>query len=216
MSMHTSRYTLDNTIDSGGGDVYIPNPHSWTQLGNLLYIDARQAGFSYNIMSDARSLNNESVRFQEFNSQNFNPFFDGADFIRVLLRFLARHPELQSNPVVIVGESYGGMRAICMLHLLLNYTDYAGGQAMYQDRALVAEIQAHYDKVFPQYQGQVVPPEVITSQFAHFFSSLPSPTGISLSSQRNLRASLVPLLIRSGKKWEFSTIRVFMTMLFIS
>lgn len=167
MSMYTSRYTLDNTIDSGGGDVYIPNPYPWTQLGNLLYIDARQAGFSYNIMSEFRSLNDEGVRFQEFNSQNFNPFFDGADFIRVLLRFLARHPELQSNPVVIVGESYGGMRTICMLHILLNYTGYADGQEMYQDKALVAEIQAHFDAVFPQFQGQVVPPEVISAQFGH-------------------------------------------------
>ncbi len=164
MSMYTSRYTLDNQIDSGGGDFFIPNPYSWTQLGNLLHIDARQAGFSYNLMNQVQDF---GARLREFNSQNFNPFFDGADFIRVILRFLADHPELQKNPVVIVGESYGGIRSINMLHILLNYTDYGDGSEMYQDQALVSEIQAHFNTVFPEHQNQIVPPEVITRQFGH-------------------------------------------------
>jgi hypothetical protein len=162
MSMYTSRYTLDNGIDSGGGDAFMPNPHSWTRLGNLLYIDARQAGFSYNV---TENMSDELTRFQEFNAQNFNPFFDAADFIRVLLRFLDRHPELQKNPVIIVGESYGGTRATAMFHMLLNYDNYANGQEMYQDAGLRDEIQRHFDTVFPESAGTVVPPEVITRQF---------------------------------------------------
>jgi len=164
LSMYTSRYTLDNQIDSGGGDFFIPNPFSWTQIGNLLYIDARQTGFSYNLMNQVRDF---GARFREFNAQNFNPFFDGADFIRVILRFLAVHPQLQRNPVIIVGESYGGARSINMLHILLNYTDYGDGSEMYQDKALVDEIQAHFNAVFAQYQNKVVPPEVISQQFGH-------------------------------------------------
>lgn len=164
MSMYTSRYTLDNSVDSGGGDHYIPNHVSWTSMGNLLYIDAREAGFSYNQMM---LVNDYNARFREFNSQNFNCFFDAADFIRVLLRFLANHPQLQSNPVIIVGESYGGTRALTMLHILLNYADYGNGQEMFQDPALSQEIQAHYDSVFPQYRGEIVPPEVIADQFGH-------------------------------------------------
>jgi hypothetical protein len=164
MSMCTSRFMLDNRIDSGGGDTFISNPFSWTCLGNLLYIDARQAGFSYNLMDQVQ---NEGERLKQFNAQNFNPFFDGADFIRVILRFLADHPELQRNPVVIVGESYGGVRTTVMLHMLLNYTDYGNGREMYQDKALVEEIQTHFNTVFPEYQNQVVPPEVITRQFGH-------------------------------------------------
>jgi len=166
MSMCTSRYALDNSIDSGG-DAFILNPFSWTRLGNLLYIDAREAGFSYNLMSQGKNVQDEGHRFREFNAQNFNPFFDAADFVRVLLRFLASHPELQKNPVIIVGESYGGVRTICMLHLLLNYTEYGNGSQMYQDEALTDEIQAHFDIVFPDYQNQVVPPEVIIQQFGH-------------------------------------------------
>jgi len=164
MSMYTSRYTLDNKIDSGGGNAFIPNPVPWTQLGHLLYIDARQAGFSYNVMNQ---VSDEGARFQEFNAQNFNPYFDAGDFIRVLLRFLDRYPELKDNPIVIVGESYGGVRATAMLHILLNYFDYGNGVELYQDPALVSEIQTHYNEVFPAYAGHVVPPEIITQQFGH-------------------------------------------------
>ena len=162
MSMNTGPYTLDNTIETGGGDAFRPNAHSWTRLGNLLYIDARQAGFSYNLMDAA---NDELQRYQEFNAQNFNPFFDAADFIRVLLRFLARHDELRRNPVIVVGESYGGTRTTALLHMLLNYSDYGNGREMYQDPALRDEIQEHYDAVFPELAGTVVPPATIARQF---------------------------------------------------
>lgn len=163
MSMNTTRYTLDNTIESGGSE-YIPNPYSWTSIGHLLYIDAREAGFSYNLMDDVQ---NEGARFQEFNSQNYNSFFDAADYIRVLLRFLAAHPTLQDRPVIIVGESYGGTRATAMHYILHNYTDFGNEVEMFQDRALVEEIQTHFDTIFPGYAGQVVPPEIISQQFGH-------------------------------------------------
>jgi hypothetical protein len=163
MSMNTGRYTLDNRLDQGG-NVFIPNPISWTSLGHLLYIDAREAGFSYNLMNQ---VNNDGKRFQEFNAQNFNSFFDAADFIRVLLRFMESHPALRSRPVVIVGESYGGTRATAMLHLLLNYRDYGNGKEVYQDPALSQEIQDHLEGVFPEYAGRAVPAEVIARQFGH-------------------------------------------------
>lgn len=152
MSMYTGRYTLDNQ-EANGGDQYIANPVPWTRFGHLLYVDARQAGFSYNTMDHDEDINE---RLREFNAQNFNSFFDAADFIRLLLRFLAVHPQLQSRPVVIVGESYGGTRAIAMLHILLNYADYGNGCETFQDPTLVDEIQAHYNAVFPEYAGRQV------------------------------------------------------------
>jgi hypothetical protein len=163
MSMYTGHYTLDNQID-GGGDHYINNPYPWTQFGNLLYIDARQTGFSYSFMDNPASI---QERFWEFNSHNFNCFFDASDFIRLLLRFLAAHPSLQKNPVVIVGESYGGTRATAMLHILLNYADYSNGQEMFQDPELSKEIQTHFNIVFPEYHNQIVPTTIITKQFGH-------------------------------------------------
>ena len=164
MSMYTGRYTLDNRIETGGGTSYIENPYSWTGRGHLLYIDARQTGFSYNLTD---SVQDEGKRFREFNAQNFNSFFDAADFIRVLLRFLSSHPGLMNHPVVIVGESYGGVRATAMLYILLNYADFGNGREPFQDPALVSEIQAHWNAVFPLYSGHVVPPEVIVRQFGH-------------------------------------------------
>lgn len=164
MSMNTSRYALDNATGGGGGGVFSTNPHSWTAMGNLLYVDARQTGFSYNRMP---GVSDYWARFREFNGQNFNSVFDAADFIRLILRFLASHPEIQGNRVVIVGESYGGVRAVAMMHILLNYRDYGNGSEMYQDPALVDEIQAHYDVVFPEYAGSESPPEVIARQFGH-------------------------------------------------
>jgi pimeloyl-ACP methyl ester carboxylesterase len=109
----------------------------------------------------------DALRHAEWDAQNYNAFIDGADFVRVLLRFLGNHPAIQDNPVVLVVESYGGVRALVMLHLLLFYQDYANGNAIYQDPALVEEIQNHYDTVFPEYAGQTVPPSVISRQFSH-------------------------------------------------
>ncbi|UCH98032.1 MAG: hypothetical protein JSV88_14590, partial [Candidatus Aminicenantes bacterium] len=163
MSLNTARMTLDTTLENGG-DEFIPNPVSWSRMGNLLYVDARLTGFSYNLMN---SPGDGNARFREFNAQNFNIFFDAADFIRLLLEFLSDHPELQDNPVIIVGESYGGVRSTVMLHILLNYKDYANGIEMYQDDDLVEKIQAHYDAVFPGYNNQTVPPEIIARQFSH-------------------------------------------------
>jgi hypothetical protein len=38
---------------------------------------------------------------------------------------------------------------------------------MYQDPALALEIQAHLEAVFPEYQGRIVPPEIVARQFGH-------------------------------------------------
>ncbi len=162
MSFYTGRWTLDNSGECGG-QVYIPNPVSWTQLGNLLHVDARQAGFSYCIASGAEDT---GIRYREFGAQNFNAYFDAADFIRVLFRFLRNNPGIEKNPVIIVGESYGGIRSTTMLYILLNYQKFGNGEEIYQDEELVKEIQAHYNRVFPQYADKIVPPEVIAGQFS--------------------------------------------------
>ncbi len=163
MSAYTGKKAvlLDRTT---GTSTVVDNPHSWTQIGNLLHIDARTTGFSYSLMDNPSHY---ALRKAEFNAQNYNYFIDGADFIRVILRFLSDHPQLQRNRVVIVGESYGGIRATAMLHLLHYYENYENGQAVYQDPALVQEIRNHYNIVFPGFQGQPVPRDVIAQQFGH-------------------------------------------------
>jgi len=160
LSYNTAPMTLDMKVT--GGAAIASCPTSWTRLGNLLHVDARMTGFSYDLITDPSS---QAVRQSEFDAQNFNCYLDGADFVRVTLRFLSSHPDLQKNPVILVGESYGGVRTIVVLHLLLNYRDYGNGTEVYQDPALVAEIQAHYDRVFPSLSGQQVPPGTVAQQF---------------------------------------------------
>jgi len=162
-SANTGRNAVSVDPQTGEGSI-IGNPHSWTRIGNLLHIDSRTAGFSYSLMENPQD---DTLRQAEWDSQNYNAFIDAADFVRVLLRFLAGHPSIQDNPVVFVVESYGGIRSLVMLHLLLYYQDYGNGTAIYQDPALVQEIQNHYNAVFPEYAGQTVPPSVIARQFSH-------------------------------------------------
>lgn len=116
------------------------NPGSWTALGDLLYIDARGTGFSYNLADDPADA---KTRSDSFGINNYNSYLDAADFVRVLLRFLLAHPQLMDREVVLVGESYGGVRATIMLALLLSFADYeSDGPGLYDDDALVAEIEA--------------------------------------------------------------------------
>ncbi|MDQ1256072.1 MAG: hypothetical protein QG656_668 [Candidatus Hydrogenedentes bacterium] len=161
-SANTARNTLD---PSRNGNLPVgPNPASWTSIANLLYIDARDTGFSYMLNGNAAI---DAVRDAEFGVQNFNPYLDAADFIRVLLRFYEDHPQLRDNPVYIVGESYGGIRATVMLHLILHYKEYGDGSRFYQDPALAEALQEHFEQVFWRYRGKTVPPDVIARQFSH-------------------------------------------------
>ncbi len=120
-----------------------PNPGSWSALGDLLYIDARGTGFSYNLAADPDDPADLDTRLAAFGLHNYNSYLDAADFIRVLLRFVTAHPQLATRELVIVGESYGGVRATLMLAMLLRRADYdAGGPGRYDDPALVDEIDA--------------------------------------------------------------------------
>lgn len=159
---NTGKFTVDPRFTQGAP--FGPNPYSWTQFANLLYVDARETGFSYNMIFDAYI---KASRKNEFGTKNFNSLFDGADFIRVLLRFMAGHPALQDNPVIIVGESYGGIRGTVMGYLLLNYSEMGNGKLFYQDKALSQEIQTHFDAVFPEMAGQRVTREKVAAQFGH-------------------------------------------------
>lgn len=159
---NTGLLTVDPRLT--GGLPRVPNPTSWTRFANLLYIDARETGFSYNLMDNVQ---NKSYRNKEFSARNYNPLFDAADFLRVVLRFLAKHPEIQANPVLVVGESYGGVRGTVMGYLLLNYSEMAEETFIYEDQTLSQEIQTHFETIWPDYAGVRVPRETIATQFGH-------------------------------------------------
>ena len=144
---NTSKKTADQSV---AGEGVADNPYNWNQIGNLLYIDARQTGFSYGIVDDPT---NSRSRSNYFSTSNFNVFVDAADFIRVILRFLDNHPAIKSNPVILAGESYGGTRTTAVINVLLNVADYAGKNRVFYDGPLFEEIAQHFREIDPAITG---------------------------------------------------------------
>ena len=175
-SLNTAPYSLDKTRINGAD--YISNPYSFTQLGNLLYIDAPDTGFSYNTVKNASDVN---VRTAEFDAQNFNMYTDAAQVIRVVLRFLSDNPVIMKNEVIITGESYGGIRSQLMLNMLLFNNRYTDGSRVYRDEALAGEIQNHFRKVFPDYAGSTITPETAALQFGKQILIEPLITGYQMT-----------------------------------
>ena len=123
-----------------GGARVVSNPARWTRFANVLWIDARDAGFSYLVDEHA---DDPAARSSALGVASFNPFVDAADVVRVLLELLAAHPWLERAPVVLVGESYGGLRASLALDALLHPDALQEGARGYEDRTLAAAIGDH-------------------------------------------------------------------------
>ena len=143
-----------------------PNPASWTRFANLLYLDSRLAGFSYaegdaGCSFDARA--DENQRYY---------LVDAGDFVLGILDFLDAHPALTSKPVVVVGESYGGTRAMLVELLLLHYADPLPPDPTYPLPAvdevmpwLVDRVQRHVD--LERDGGASAPVAEMAKQFGH-------------------------------------------------
>jgi hypothetical protein len=141
-SFGTGPRTLDPEAPEAASTV---NPTSLTSLGSLLYIDARHAGYSYALAEDA---SDSAERAAAFDGKSINEAIDAADFVRVVLRVLALEPSLRNNPIVIMGESYGGVRAPMMLYFLLHPGMLKDAESNYYDPALGDELAAHLGAVF--------------------------------------------------------------------
>jgi hypothetical protein len=159
-------YTLGTgplTLDAQDFDLDpIPNEHSFTSLGNLLYIDSRGAGFSYNLADDPTA---QSDRAANADIGSYNPAVDGADFVRVMLRVMRKIPAIRNNPVVLLGESYGGVRAGVMLAVATAVRDRPGPTQLYVDAALEAELDEHFQAVFPGIPPERLDPRARAKQF---------------------------------------------------
>jgi pimeloyl-ACP methyl ester carboxylesterase len=115
----------NTTVETdASGVASTPNASRLTDLGHLLYFDARNAGFSYPLIADPAD---RTKRQGDLGAQNYNVYRDAADEWRALLAFWDLHPELAHNPVYFLAESYGGMRATVMLNMLFSRADYASG-----------------------------------------------------------------------------------------
>ncbi len=157
-----------HTLREGAGlEAPAPNPARWTRFGNLLFVEERHAGFSYGI---GPSTDGGSCSILD----------DAADHLLALLEFLAGHPHLRSSRVVLVGESYGGTRAVAMLKMLR-------APELAPTEALRTALRAHFDAVFPDLAGQRVPEARVASQFGDAVLIQPLVLGdLQLAAQKEL------------------------------
>lgn len=153
---NTASRTLDPAFT--GGAPFAANPHSWTRFANVLYPDPRHAGFSY-------------ARGGPFEwGPPSSPILleqESADVVRFLLRFLGRHPQLRGTRVIIVAESFAGVRAAILLEMLLHHERLAEPAGRYVDLALHEEIRQHLGAVSPEGPGAPLGPAQVARQFGH-------------------------------------------------
>jgi len=172
-AMNTAQYTLCRDFVEEG-ELNALNANAWNDMANLIYIDAPNTGYSYNEDINANPCA-WGARDTYLSGRNFNPLTDAAQVTRAILRIL-KLSELQNNKVVIVGESYGGVRSTVILHMLLFYNSSHLFKDLYQDNDLQKEIQAYYDDVFDA-NGQTVAPAQIAQQFGYNILIQPQLTG---------------------------------------
>ena len=152
---NTTVWTVDPEVT--GEEEIVENPHSWTRFANTLHIDAPGTGFSYVLPALDGSTPTVGIDLDR----------EAGVFWRVILRFLARHPRLQDNAVMLVGQSYGGTRATLMLGRALHYVDLVSESAAYRDAGLHADFVAHFAAVFPDRDPEALSPSEVAEQFSH-------------------------------------------------
>jgi hypothetical protein len=172
LGLGTGHASFDPAL-TGPDATVVANPDSWTSLGSLIWIDARQTGFSYGLLDRPGDI---AARNAAMDVASFNTYRDAADFVRTLLRLLEDHPSLRDNPVVLVAESYGGTRAQLMLDMLLHPAAYGDGSRRLRDPELVATIEAHHEAVL----GAGAGPEQIATQFGRQVLIQPAMVGGNL------------------------------------
>lgn len=140
VSLLTAWNTAPTTVSLEAGGQLVSNPNALTRFANVLYVDARNAGFSYSWLPDP---SDPDARALAFSLANYNVYRDAADVLTVLLAFFERHPALAANPTFLVGESYGALRNTVMLNLLLFGPTGVGAVAHFASPALLDRISEH-------------------------------------------------------------------------
>jgi hypothetical protein len=131
------------TTIAEGGQV-VDNPSSYTQFGNLVYLEPRQAGYSYDVLAGRAPDADDCA------PGIFNEYVDAADVLLGALAFLDAHPQLR-GPVYWVGESYAGVRVTWILAYLRGRWDLA----MYEDPTLAAKL-ANVQRATSLRAGQIL------------------------------------------------------------
>jgi Serine carboxypeptidase len=101
--------TGPTTVDDSGA--VVTNPTSYTGFANLVYLEPRQSGYSYDVIAGRAPGSADCA------PGIFNEYVDAADVLLAALAFLDAHPELH-GPVYWMGESYAGVRITWILAYL--------------------------------------------------------------------------------------------------
>jgi hypothetical protein len=121
--------TGPTTVAEGGA--VVENPSSLTRMANLLYVEPRQSGYSYDVIAGRKPTLTDCL------PAIFNEYVDAADILLGVLAFLDAHPRLR-GPVHWVGESYAGVRIQWLLAYLRGRADLAPYSDPTLDQALSA------------------------------------------------------------------------------
>ncbi len=135
------------------------NPGDLSGIGNLVYIDTRQAGFSFDEIDAPAS---EAARRQTFSFLNFNLYTDVSDILLTFLRVLEDRPLLLDNPVITVAESFGGARSAVLLSLVRSAVSGGSLSPFYRDDSLKEALHDHFEKI-----DASDPVAAAASQFSH-------------------------------------------------
>ncbi|KAI6701493.1 hypothetical protein NL676_015817 [Syzygium grande] len=85
---------FDYATFNGSSPTLLPNPYSWTQIANIIFLDAPVGtGFSY-------STTQEGYYTTDTKS--------AKDIYKFLRKWILGHPKFGSNPLYIAGDSYSG------------------------------------------------------------------------------------------------------------
>jgi len=142
-SFNTATMTLDPNNPNTTATGIAVNPNNWTQFANLLYIDAPTTGFSYPLGY------HDSTGALQQPSIGIDISRDAGIFLQVLARFLIRHPALLGNQVILVAESYGGVRATLMLYNLYHYLSLNVTGSSYYDLQLYQDLISYLSLACP-------------------------------------------------------------------
>lgn len=148
-------YEMDEASDT---DV-VPSVTPFTDFANLLAIDSRNTGFSYETTGEP---NTEAERRSRFAAHDYNVYVDAADSVRALLVFLEDHPALARCPVYWLAESYGGLRSTVASNMLLFHEAWAAGERAFHAEAVDTAIARFAERRFGSRSGSA---EDMSAQF---------------------------------------------------
>lgn len=121
-----AKFNADGSMPKPPAEIN-PNPHTWLQFTDLVFIDPMGTGFSRLIKADKNPPGTGQedrptlAKEDGIENQKENPFWNVKADLESLGQFIQRHLSRYDrwlSPIFIAGESYGGFRAARLTRML--------------------------------------------------------------------------------------------------